>query len=635
MSFLAPLSLALLALAIPIVILYMLKLRRREVEVSSTLLWQMLLRDREANAPWQRLRRNLLLLLQLLLLAALVLALARPFWPVPTIATGTLVVLLDGSASMNAADAAGGGTRFEAARAAVRQLIDGLGPDGNMSLILVGQQPAVLVPTTSSKDALRDGLAQAQPAQTPADWEAAVALAAGAVRAGEADDSIVVIISDGGLPGGLPPMPTEVRYVPIGASGDNLAIEALALRPAAGGPQLFASIANYGAAERVVIISFYLDGQLFTAEEVTVPPGGTATVVRDELPAAAAVYQARLSLPASAADDAQLDYLPLDDTAYALYQPPSAGRVLLVTPGNIFLEQVFAALSTNLGLSPFRLKAGQPLPAEDFDLYVFDGVISGTLPVGAEVLLVNPSSNELFDVGGTYTTTTPVRVLPDPLTQFVDWSGVHLLQASDIALPPWARPLVQTDTGPLVFAGEQGGRRVAVLAFDLHDSDLPLQVTFPVLMANLLGYLSPSQAFAAGEGLRPGEVLTIKPAGGDEVVTIEDPAGEQFTAAATEAGVIFAQTNRLGLYTVRTNQGVLGRFAVNLFDPAESAIAPADTIRIGRADVAAAAREAQGEFEFWPWLAALAFALLLLEWWVYHRCNVLPKLPSRKKVIGN
>src|SRR3990170_3237413 len=112
MSFLTPLFLALSALALPIVILYMLKLRRREVEVSSTMLWQMLLRDREANSPWQRLRRNLLLFLQL--------------------------VLLDGSASMNAADAPGGGTRFEAARAAVRQRIDGLGPDGNMSLILVG-----------------------------------------------------------------------------------------------------------------------------------------------------------------------------------------------------------------------------------------------------------------------------------------------------------------------------------------------------------------------------------------------------------------------------------------------------------------------------------------------------------------
>lgn len=633
MSFLAPLFLALLALALPILVLYMLKLRRREVEVSSTLLWQMLLRDREANAPWQRLRRNLLLFLQLLLLAALVLALARPFWPVPTIATGTLVVLLDGSASMNAVDAPGSGSRFETARAAVRQLIDGLGPDGSMSLILVGQQPAVLVPTTSSKEALREGLAQAQPAESPADWEAAVALAAGAVRAGQADDSIIVIISDGGLPENLPPLPTEVRYVPIGTSADNLAIEALALRPAAGGPQLFASVANYGPAERTVIISFYVDGQLFSAQQVPVPPGGTAPVVLQALPAQAAVYEARLSLPAGV-DAAALDALPLDDRAFAVYQPPSAGRVLLVTSGNIFLEQVFAALSGSLGLSPFRLQPGQPLPAEPFDLYVFDGVITGTLPAGADLLLVDPPANDYFEVGGTYSNTTPVRVVADPLTQFVDWSAVNLLQARDVALPTWARPLVQTDEGPLVFAGETGGRRIAVLAFDLHDSDLPLQVTFPVLMANLLGYLAPAQPIAAGDGLRPGETLVIKPRGGDTVVAITDPAGQEFAATATEAGVLFAQTHRLGLYTARSNQGVLGRFAVNLFNPAESDIAPAPTITIGRSPIAPAPREAQGEWEIWPWLALAAFALLLVEWWVYHRGNVLPSLPLGRKAIG-
>ena len=120
MLLLAPLALALAALAVPIIVMYMLKLRRREVPVSSTLLWQRLLRDREANAPWQRLRRNLLLLVQLALLAALVLALARPFFRVPTVASGTVVVLLDASASMNAVDEPGGPTRFESSRCSRR-----------------------------------------------------------------------------------------------------------------------------------------------------------------------------------------------------------------------------------------------------------------------------------------------------------------------------------------------------------------------------------------------------------------------------------------------------------------------------------------------------------------------------------
>ena len=60
MSFLTPLAFT-LAILLPIIIaMYLLKLRRTEQVVSSTYLWQRMVRDLEANAPWQRLRRNLL-----------------------------------------------------------------------------------------------------------------------------------------------------------------------------------------------------------------------------------------------------------------------------------------------------------------------------------------------------------------------------------------------------------------------------------------------------------------------------------------------------------------------------------------------------------------------------------------------
>jgi len=627
MALLAPLALLLGLLALPILILYMLKLRRREVEVSSTLLWQMLMRDREANAPWQRLRRNLLLLVQLLVLLALVLALARPFFRVPTIATGTLVVLLDGSASMQATDGGGPATRFEQARAAVRRLIDELSSDGDLALILVGHQPQVLAAATNNKDVLRAALAQAQPSEIPADWDAALALAAGTVRAGQVSDSVVVIISDGGLPPNLPPLPAEVRYLPIGSSADNLAIQALALRATSSGPQLFANVVNYGDADRSVILSISIDGRLTTAEALQVPAGGQQELVLKDLPPNPAVYEARLSLPASAAAGAVLDQLPLDDTAWAVYQPPAAGRVLLISPGNIFLEQVFAALSGSLGLQAFKLKQDQPLPPEPFDLYVFDSILTDTLPT-ADLLLVNPASSQLFEVGGVFTNTALVRVADnDPLTRFVDWSGVNLLQARRVEVPDWARVLVQAEGGPLVFAGEVGGRRVAVFTFDLHDSDLPLKITYPVLMANLINYLSPAQAFSAPDGLRPGQALTIKPGSGDTAIVIQDPHGLRY-AAATEAGVIFADTYALGVYQVLSDQRTLGRFTVNLFEPLESRIRPAPSITVGRVEVPAAAPQAEGQLEIWPGLAGLALALLLLEWWLYHRGATLPAGPG-------
>jgi Ca-activated chloride channel homolog len=78
MGFLLPLGF-LFALSIPVLVLfYLLKVRRRPRRVSSTWLWRETVEDARASVPFQRLRRNLLMLLQILILALLTLALARP-----------------------------------------------------------------------------------------------------------------------------------------------------------------------------------------------------------------------------------------------------------------------------------------------------------------------------------------------------------------------------------------------------------------------------------------------------------------------------------------------------------------------------------------------------------------------------
>src|SRR6187455_2663553 len=78
---LAPWQWGLLALVPPAIIaLYFLKLRRQPLEVPSTYLWKKSIEDMHVNSLWQRLRQNLLLLLQLLLVALAMLALLRPGW---------------------------------------------------------------------------------------------------------------------------------------------------------------------------------------------------------------------------------------------------------------------------------------------------------------------------------------------------------------------------------------------------------------------------------------------------------------------------------------------------------------------------------------------------------------------------
>src|SRR5437870_5498629 len=169
MGILIPAALGLLALAIPIIIFYMLRLRREELDVSSSLLWRRALQDRKANAPWQRLRRNLLLLLQLLLLLLLVFSLARPFLYQDSVASGNLVVVLDGSASMQATDEAGGAARFERARREADALVDGLQGDERISLVWAGPEASITVSASGHKANLHSALRALKPSNGKAD----------------------------------------------------------------------------------------------------------------------------------------------------------------------------------------------------------------------------------------------------------------------------------------------------------------------------------------------------------------------------------------------------------------------------------------------------------------------------------
>src|SRR5579859_7418256 len=99
-----------------LLILYFLKLRRRETLVPSTILWKKAIQDLQVNAPFQKLRRNLLLLLQLLILLALLLAFARPVTSYRPPPGAVSVILIDRSASMSARDMEGGHTRIEEAK---------------------------------------------------------------------------------------------------------------------------------------------------------------------------------------------------------------------------------------------------------------------------------------------------------------------------------------------------------------------------------------------------------------------------------------------------------------------------------------------------------------------------------------
>jgi hypothetical protein len=634
MQFLTPLALLGGLLAIPIILLYMLRLRRREIVISSTFLWQQIVRDNEANTPWQRLRRNLLLLLQLLILAALVIALARPFVTVPAVGAGQIVLLLDASASMNATDVESG-TRFDAAKNEALNVVNTLGVGNAMTVIRVADVPEVIAPATTDRIILAAAITNAQPSQASADWPGALTLAIGGASDTEAFS--VVIISDGGLgdPALLPELPGEVSYIPVGQSGENVAITALATRTRAGQtPQLFTQITNYGMQDAETVYSLTIDGELFTSSFYNVPAGESISLVSERLPGGFGVIEASLTVPTTSNVP---DYLPEDNRAWTVTSDSADRRVLLMTPGNLFVEQVLRSLP---GAEGFRGSLDRGIPRQPFDLYVLDRWLPETLPDGDLLIINPPTSTDLFTVGPEVTpqTSSDYQVARnDPRAQFLEFDNISIIKFNQISNVDWATPLVNNGEWPLVLAGEIDGRQVAIISFDIHNSDLPLQITWPVLMANLMDWFSPQSLIPVTDSLTVGDSLLIRPPLDATHLTVTLPDGARRDLPLDREAVVFGDTEQTGVYTleVAENGDVIQNqpFTVNLFDPQESHIAPQPALQIGQTTITPGEREEVGQLEFWPLVALIALIILLLEWYIYQQRQRPPRSIRPPKAV--
>jgi hypothetical protein len=620
MSLLSPLGLLALALAIPIILLYMLRLRRREVRVSSTYLWAQVLRDREANTPWQKLRRNLLLLLQLLILLLLAIALARPYINVPSVTAGQTALLLDASASMNALDV-NGGARFAEAQRRAHDIIDLLRVGDTATIIRVADVPEVLTGYSADTTVLHAAIDAAQPSSAPADWTAALTLAAAGAAGAETFN--VVIIGDGGIgaAAGFPPIPGDIEFVPVGVSRDNLAISAFASRALPGEPpQLFAQLTNHSASDVEAIFSLRVDGELTRAERVTLPAQDGLPISIDDLPPEYERVEAGLTLPA---ESSFVDYLPLDNNAYAVSPGSGARRVLLMSEGNRFFEQV---LRSTPGVRTFLGSSQTGIPPGEYDLIVLDGWLPPTLPPGDLFVVNPPTSTPLFTVGGVIEGVTNLHVQrSDPRMTFVDFDAVNLLRFREVSAD-WSEPLIESDQGALLLAGETEGRQVAILTFDVRDSDLPLQITFPILISSLLDWFTPEDVIADAV-LGVGDVLALRPPLDAASLRVTLPDGVQ-RAVTLVASPSFAETGQPGFYGVEIVRadGVTdtASFAVNLFAPEESAIAPRASITLGQTEITPGGEPELGQQEYWYWLALAALIVLLVEWYLYHRRQRAP-----------
>ena len=605
MSFANPNSLYLLLLIPLLLALYLMKLKRRTQIVSSCMLWDQVIEDMKANTLFQKLRKNLLLPLQIIFLVAIIFAIARPIIQKSTIVAQNSILIIDGSASMKSTDV--GETRFQKAKQEAIKMVNELRGGGKMMIILAGPYPKIISGLTSDKISLKDSIDKLQAGDTTTDMGKVLRMALSYSR--ELKQSEIVILSDGAvnIDENIGSIDTPLRFIKFGSNNANNAgiinIEVNQEAPDTRSDlQVLVHLKNFSRLKRQsALLELYLNKKLIDVRQINIEPQERRSVIFDNIKYARGYIEAVLDLD---------DDLSVDNRAYYALNDLKPFRILMEGDGNTFLEKAIRSYSSEI-----EIHKGNDLK-DDYDLAVYDGSLPASLP-DKSMILINPGAS--LPYGKLLSQKNEPRVIDwdrsHPIMRFVDLSDLQIDSISNYEMPSWIKPVAETDRGILLWAGENNGRRVVIIPYDTHPGALnnfAMLSAFPIFIFNALEWIA--ETGKPDTQLKPGEVFSMY-LKDQQQPKVRKPNGDEVNAKIKDNILVFGDTGEVGIYEFTDKSKA---FAVNLLDEAESNIQPADRIDISGQEIASSAFTTSNR-EIWNIILVIAIIVLMAEWWVYNR----------------
>ena len=647
MDWLAPMTGAIAAaVAVPaLVILYFLKLKRRDMPVSSTLLWKRAVQDLQVNAPFQRLRRNILLLLQLLALAAILVAMARPVLSLSAGPAKRYVILIDHSASMNATDAAP--NRLAEAKRQARVLVDSLRSKRSWYLadesdeamvIAFGPGAKVLCNYTSDKAQLAAAIEAIEPTDGETRLAEAMTVAqAFATPAGPEDKgrspvspATLELFTDGRITDldETSAPPGTLNFHKIGSSGRNVAIVAMRARRSYEQPEklsAFVNLANFAGEPVACDVQLSIDAAVRAVRTATIPAREAGRPGRPGRPGHAAV-SFLLSHPQAGILEVRAlhdDALASDNVAWGILEAPGQLYVALVTGGNEPLASALKACPLSkteiLTLDRFEKLYGD-LGDVPHGLVVLDRQIPRKLPRGNYLVFGPPPQASGVRADGELKSQAVADWLDKhPVLNFVNLENLVASKAWKLQVPRDAVVLAQFEDSPALVLTRRGGGIFIVAGFDLLQTNWPFEPGFVMFCYNAVQFVASEAGDVDRHALKAGQPLVFQAKPGQKRAVLTGPAGLKEDLVASPSGLLrWARTLRTGVYRLAVEHDPPVATAVNLMDERESDIAPADELACaGQIVKAREAAPVPANRELWPLLVALALAVVMLEWYVY------------------
>lgn len=581
-------------IGIPVIVLmYILKQKFKKHEVSSMMLWKKVLEQSEGQKWRQKLRRNLLMFFQLIAVALTAFALANPFI-LAQAQRQDYVLVLDASFSMQATDESP--TRFEKAREDMNQLIDNTPNNTLFSVVVLDDSPSVLVNKSTEKTVVKNSLMNIQPKSTGTDEEALTSL----LKVLEGDiGANVYIFTDKNIDTGI----NGVNTVVYGESDNNCAIKLVSQTDGL----VLVQAECYSNEESTRTIALFGDGVIIDTAEVNFTQKGESRDV---------VFDLHGDIPKTITAKILTEDILEGDNSYNLAMSAgSSKKALLISGGNLFLEKAVSLIS---GIDLYKKSVDEIEGLSGYDIYIFDGFMPQQLPTDGQLWILDPPEENGFIETKATSGVTDIEVNNNLLSQNAEGMDFAVSQAKVVAVPSWGEKIISGDQGALVVAGELNGQKVCVFSFDLHNSQLPLQKEFPIMVYNIMNYFVPESAVGT-EQIFSGSRINLNILPKSVEFTVIFPDGSEVMLKDGEN--YLDNTYQTGVYTLRQNLNDTSvyesYFAVNPVTQGESEMEKAASVE----GETTKTKDIKTGKSIKNAIILLLLIVLGAEWWVNWRGN--------------
>ena len=591
-----------LLLLIPvIIIMYLLKQKAVDMPIASLFLWKEMYRNVEANTPWEKLKKNWLLILQIITVIVLIIALASPYIMSGSAGADHAVIVIDNSASMNAVYEEDR-TRLEQAINEAEDYVRSLKTGTGISIITSNSKATLVLSNSDDKTQAISELKSIEPGYVAGDCVAGIEMVKSMQTQWDSVETVCftdTAVSMEQVEGYIVDL-----YVPV----NNTSVDYVGHGMNNGKMVVLAKVSNHGAEVVTTDATLYGDEELLQIKTVTIQAGESEVVYFEDVVFAGNALSVELS---------GQDAIKEDNICYDVLEENKVTKVLLMTESNLYLEKALLLVEGVEITKSNDISSFSDFMTQEYDLYIFDGMAPEVLPAEGNMIFMNVRCDELYEtvspMGGVM-----VSVENHSLTEYLDELSFGVSSVYALDKPEWAETFLRVGDTCVGFIGKKDVQTICVMGFDFHNSDLPLKMEFPILIYNIVNECTVSGLI--GETVvNAGDTVTINGKLNVKLPVVTRPDGSE--QELSDYRMNYTNTEELGVYVVEQHQEdarVERAFAVN-FPASESVITNAPSAMLTEENADAVKTTVGGMLNLRNLIILLALGLLGIEWIAYIR----------------